>query len=273
MDKMLVVVFDSERQAYEGKRVLSDLHAEGNITVYGQAVIVKDASGNVTVKEAADEGPLGTAVGMVTGALVGLIAGPVGVAVGAAAGTYGGALYDLTTAGVGVSFLDEAAERLEPGKAAVVAEIQEEWVMPLETRMEAVGGTVLRQGWGDVVDAQIARDVAAIEADIAAMEAEYQQASGEAKAKLQAKIDAARAKLQQTRDRTGAKIEAAQREAEAKLTTLREQAAGAQAERKQQLAKRQAEVKADYEERTTKLQQAGELKKEAWKLTREALTP
>jgi uncharacterized membrane protein len=71
MNKMIVVVFDNERQAYEGYRALKDLHADGTITLYGDAVIAKDASGTVFVKEAADKGPLGTAVGLLTGSLVG----------------------------------------------------------------------------------------------------------------------------------------------------------------------------------------------------------
>jgi uncharacterized membrane protein len=266
MDKMIIVLFNSEREAYEGSRVLKELHADGSITLYGQAVIAKDASGQVTVKEAADEGPLGTAVGLITGSMVGLLGGPVGVAVGAAAGAYGGALYDLTTAGVGVDFLDQAAKGLDPGKAAVVAEVEEEWVLPLETRMEAVGGTVLRRAWGEVVDAQISRDVAAMEAEIDALEAEREQASGEARAKLQAKIDAARSQLQQTRDSARARVEVAQREGEAKVAALQQQAASARAEQQEQLGKRKAAVEADYRKRTSKLN-------EALKLTREALTP
>jgi hypothetical protein len=73
-----------------------------------------------------------------------------------------------------------------------VAEIEEEWVLPLDDRMEALGGTVL--GWtrGEVTDAQIERDIAVMEADLAAMEAEYEQASGEDKAKLQSNIAAAK---------------------------------------------------------------------------------
>jgi uncharacterized membrane protein len=253
MDKMFVAVFDSERQAYEGYRVLQDLHAEGSITLYAQAVIAKDAQGKVTIKEAADPGPLGTAVGVVAGALVGLLGGPMGVAVGAAAGMLGGATYDATNAVVSAQFVDEATARLEPGKAAVIAEIQEEWVLPLDARMEVVGETVLRQARGDVVDAQIARDVAALEADVAAMEAEARQASAEAEAQLRARIDAARAELQRVQDRATSSVEAAQREAEAKLTALKEQAAGVRAEQKQQLETREAEVRAAHEERKAKL--------------------
>jgi hypothetical protein len=83
---------------------------------------------------------------------------------------------------VGSDFLSEAAKGRQPGKAAVVAVVEEESVLPLDTRMDAMGGTVFRRTPGEVAHAQIEREIAAMEADIAAMAAEYQQASGEAKA-------------------------------------------------------------------------------------------
>jgi uncharacterized membrane protein len=72
MDKMLVAVFDNESKAYEGSRILRELDAEGSIEVFAISVIVKDASGKVTVKEVADQGPVGTAVGLFAGCLLGL---------------------------------------------------------------------------------------------------------------------------------------------------------------------------------------------------------
>jgi uncharacterized membrane protein len=53
MDKMLVVVFDSEIKAYEGSRALQELQNEGSINLYAKAVIARDASGKVTVKQRA----------------------------------------------------------------------------------------------------------------------------------------------------------------------------------------------------------------------------
>jgi len=85
-DKMIVAVFDSERKAYAGLKALNDMETEGSITLYASAVIAKDADGELTVKQTADEGPLGTGVGLFTGSLLGLLGGPAGVAVGALAG-------------------------------------------------------------------------------------------------------------------------------------------------------------------------------------------
>jgi hypothetical protein len=37
------------------------------------------------------------------------------------------------------------AHQLAPGKAAVIAGVDEDWVKPLNARMEAVGGSVVRE--------------------------------------------------------------------------------------------------------------------------------
>jgi uncharacterized membrane protein len=177
MEKMAIVVFDSEREAYEGFRALKTLHSEGSIHLFAEALISKDASGTPTIKEAADPSTgTGVVVGMVTGSLLGLIGGPIGVALGAGAGAAGGGIFDLVNAGIDMDFLQEVAKQMKPGKAAVVAEIQEEWVLPVDTRMKALGGIVYRRERGEVIEANIARDEMALKAQ----EAEHDRASGEA---------------------------------------------------------------------------------------------
>ena len=47
MDKVVAVVFNDEKQAYEGLRAFRDLHADGSITLYSNAVVAKDASGKL----------------------------------------------------------------------------------------------------------------------------------------------------------------------------------------------------------------------------------
>jgi uncharacterized membrane protein len=256
MDKMIVTVFDSEKQAYEGERALKEMHDEGSIVLYAMAVIAKEPNGKVAVKQSADQGPVGTVLGTATGALVGLLGGPVGVAVGAAAGTLGGSLADLTNVGVGGDFLDEVSQSLRPGKAAVVAEVEERWVIPLDSRMEDLGGTVFRRSRRDVVDAQIERDGAALRADIDQLNAELKDASGKAKAKLQAKVDAAKQRLEYVKNRANSRADNLKKEADAKIKSLKEQATRAQGDMKAHFEKRAAEVKADYEARSRELSQA-----------------
>ena len=99
MDKMLVVVFDSELKAYEGSKALQELQNEGSINLYAKAVIARDASGKVAVKQQGDMGPVGTAVGLLTGSLIGLIGGPVGLAIGATPGRTGACCTTWRTSG------------------------------------------------------------------------------------------------------------------------------------------------------------------------------
>jgi len=265
MDKMLVVVFDSEIKAYEGSRALQELQNEGNINLYAKAVITRDAGGKVAVKQEGDMGPVGTAVGLLTGGLIGLIGGPVGVAIGASVGMSGGVLYDLAHLGVGEDFLSEVEKSLLPGKAAVVAEVWEEWTIPVDTRMEALGGVVFRRTSIEVVDEQIERDVAALNAELTELEAERDQATGEARAKLQAKVDTVKGRLKTSQDAIQARIEASQKETEAKIKSLQEQAVKESGDRKAKREARIAELKADQKRRS-------DLLKQAWQLTKEALS-
>ena len=76
MNKMLVAVFDNETAAFKGLSALIDLHRNGDISLYASAVIVKDKTGAIGIKQAADDGPVGTALGLLTGGLIGILAGP-----------------------------------------------------------------------------------------------------------------------------------------------------------------------------------------------------
>ncbi|HXV30478.1 MAG TPA: DUF1269 domain-containing protein, partial [Sinorhizobium sp.] len=184
MNKFIVVIFPGETQAYQASRALRELHAEGSLTLYGMAVVAKDPQGNVSIKESADAGPLGTAVGALVGGLVGVIGGPVGVLAGAGGGALLGSLADLFNYGVGADFLMKVSTALAPGRTAVIAEVAENWTIPLDTRMEALGGTVLRTWRADFEDEQIEKEMAARRADFEQLKAEYGQAAQEAKAKL-----------------------------------------------------------------------------------------
>lgn len=265
MDKMIVVIFDNETKAYEGLKALQEMQSEGSIDLYAKVAITRDASGKLEVKQQGDMGPVGTAVGMLTGSLLGVIGGPLGVALGASAGMFGGMVYDLAHLGISEDFLTEVEKSLEPGKAAVVAEIEEEWTTPLDTRMEALGGVVLRRNRSEVMDNQVEQDTAAVKADLAEAEAEYHQATGEAKAKLQKKVDAARSRMQAKQDDLQAGIEASQLETEAKVKFLQEQAAQEIGEQKTKREARIAELQATQKRRSDKLNQA-------WKLAKEALS-
>ena len=80
MEKMLVAVFDNETKAFEGLSALKDLDNNGDITLYANAVVSKDANGKLNVQHVTDSGAIGTATGLFVGSLIGLLGGPVGLA-------------------------------------------------------------------------------------------------------------------------------------------------------------------------------------------------
>lgn len=267
MDKMIVVAFDSEEKAYEATSALKELHDEGSIALYAMAVVAKDADGRVTTKEAADEGPLGTAVGMLSGTMVGLMAvaagaAPVVGAVGMASGAILGSTADLAKVGVDAEFLQEVDAALEPGKVAVVAEAAENWVTPVDSRMEALGGVVLRRGRVDYVDELIDRDIAQTKEDFARLKEEYEQSTGEAKAKVKAKMDAAQGRLDSLAARAKERSAAMKAETDAKVEALEAQARKASADTRTKYEQHAAKLKAGHEARKEKLRQAWESVKE-----------
>jgi len=256
MDTMLVVVLDNEEKAYEATTALQELQNEGSIDVFRKAVVVRDADGKVQVKQQEDMGPVGSGLGLLTGTLIGLLGGPVGVVIGAGLGTYGGLVYDLLRLGSNEEFVSDVEETLQPGKAAVVAEVWEEWTTPVDSRMKPLGGTVIRRSSKEVWDAQIDEENAEIKADLAAQKAEFNKATGEARAKLQLQMAATKVKLEANRDKIQASLVASEKDTDAKVASLQKQADKSSGEQKAKLEKHINELKADQKHRSDHLKQS-----------------
>src|SRR5216684_1243544 len=227
MDRMLVVVFDNENKAYEGKKALLQLDGEGSVSIYGYAVVAKNSDGTSTVKQGDDVGPLGTLTGTALGSLIGLLGGPAGLAIGAAAGLTAGATVDLHNARISDDFIDDVTKVLLPNRVAVVAEIEEDWTTPVDTRMEAIGGSVFRRALSDVRHTIHEENVAAMQADLAQMKAEHAKAHADRKTKLQQKINQLDSKIQAQLQKAKDGREAAERQAQAKVRVLEAKAAAA----------------------------------------------
>ena len=264
MNKMLVAVFDNEVAADAGLRALRKLHADGEITLYAAAVMVKDAKGGVTVRKAVDDDSIGVVTGMAVGSLIGLLGGPMGVAIGAAAGSVAGAVREFWGAGVGLDFIETSDKHLQAGKSAVVAEIEEEWVIPVDAALEAVGGRVFRRSRTEVAEAQVDSDIVAFKSEIRDLESETARASGTLRTKLQDRIVAAKENLDLAMDRGRNVAETLKKEAEWKAEALRVQLSQVNAEMRDRIETRVNQVGRAYHSRGAKLSQA-------WSLTKEAL--
>ena len=266
MTKFVVVIFPDEKKASSGLHALKELDAEGSITLYSEAVVQRTPEGRLSVKEQQPDMPIGTGVGALVGGLVGLLGGPAGAAVGIVTGTALGATRDLFSMGVGEDFLEAMSKELAPGKTAIVAEISEEWVTPLDMSMEPFGGVVVREWRDDFVGAQMERDIENTKTEFAQLKDELKTAHGERKAALNAAADRAEKKLHALRDAADARGRRFHEEAEAKLHALHAQQKKARTDAKSRIEKRIEEIRADEKRRSATL-------KQAWNLAKEALRP
>jgi uncharacterized membrane protein len=116
MSNLVVVTFDNEEEAGKVRETLKGQSA--NISLDDSAVVVKDAEGEIHVKNEVDRG---VAVGAVGGGALGLLIGgllfPVG---GLVLGALGGALVGkMMDKGVDKKFVEDVSEHLQPGTSAL----------------------------------------------------------------------------------------------------------------------------------------------------------
>jgi uncharacterized membrane protein len=274
MENMLVVVFDSESKAYEGTNALSKLDREGSITVHAELVIKKNAEGKTVVLKIVDEFPISTVGGTAIGSLIGLLGGPYGVIIGAASGTLVGATSDLYRSGVSAEFVDEVSAILIPGKYAVIADISEEWITPLDLEMEKLHGLVFRTARLDVEADQLRREKAVYDMQIAQLKAEMKEAKAERKAKLQATIDQLNKARQKKIEQANQQLEQIKKEHDRKVQALKEKAANARGDAKAAIDARITDLNQHHQQAVAKWKnaQAGKLENAADKLDEKAKT-
>jgi uncharacterized membrane protein len=226
MDKEIVIVVPTEAAAYEVVRALKGLDDEGSIELYASTVVVKAANGAITINDEEDvRGPWGTALGLSTGALIGLLAGPVGSLAGAAIGGTAGLGGDLACSGF--------ASRLQPGAHAVVASVWEDWTVPVDVAVAPfAAGLVFRQSTDDVAAAQIRAAWEAVKEEEAHLDAEIAHATGEAKAKLEGQRNALRAKQAAQKERLNRRVAKLEESWDAKIASIKEKTAAAKTEAK-----------------------------------------
>ena len=260
MHNFVVVIFRDESEANEGARVLQALHRDGTVTVYATALLQREPNGELTIKRHSDPGPRGFGVGALAGGLLGLAGGPAasvaGVAVGGMAGTYG----DLLHYGVADEVIDAVQRDLLPGTYALVGEVSEDSVEPIDRWMAALGGKVTRQARKDLVAGKVDEDTAAIRSELREVAAEHAGVKAEAlQSKIELDMDSARDKLQRTAAKLHTQIDHVRQEIDAKLAVLGDQAARANPEVRDQIQRRIIELRRDLEQREETLKRAYEL--------------
>jgi len=179
MSKFVVIVFPDQQKAEQGKKILDRLNDEGSLDLYAAALVGKDAEGNIVERERKGKGPRGMVLGALVGGLVGLLGGPPVAAVGAAGGAVMGGWRDAMDLGAGFDFLDEVSRELKADRWAVIAELDEEFASPLDARMDAIGGIVLRSWREEFEDGRIRAEIETRRSELARWRSESERASQE----------------------------------------------------------------------------------------------
>jgi aminopeptidase N len=163
------------------------------------------------------------------------------------------------------TFVLEAITRtMPPGDYAVLAEVSERWTAPIDTRMRALGATVIREQRSDVVDDLIARRTDAHRAAVERWKAERAARKVErAEAKLEDGLGNARELLQRVAERAQERLDDTRRELHQKLCALDRQASMATPEARQQIEQHIAEIRRDFGERERRLSHAFEVAQQA----------
>ena len=264
MEKMLVAVFDNETKAFEGLSALKDLDKNGDITLYANAVVSMDANGKINVQQTTDASGLGTATGLFMGSLLGLLGGPIGLAVGATTGTIAGLAVDVNHDYVNAEFVDEVSGKLTKGKTALIAEIDETWTVPVDTRLEELDGVVVRRLRYEVEDDQLRRESEALVSEYNEWKEDIKEDMYADKANMNKALNRVKEKAQITRQQIEQKLNAIDDELNSKLDKMESQMKHAGEKRKARLQKRINALKEQYRVRTEKLKQASRLINEAF---------
>ena len=142
--EMMVVSFDDENRAGEVLNTLKQMEDTAVVDLKSGAVVVRDASGKVTIKETSDfDAKQGAIGGALAGSVLGLLGGGLlrGAILGAAGGAIAGKVIDL---GLEDDFLKEIGDGLGTSSSAVVALVDfDQLDQAMEELDKFEGGTIL----------------------------------------------------------------------------------------------------------------------------------
>jgi uncharacterized membrane protein len=252
MEKLMAVVFSKESNVLEGLRELNQLDAEGIVTVFATQMIQKNADGKVSAQQIADS-PLHNAKGFWMCSLIKLLGGPAGIGSGAGVVSYAGAIGDLNIADVNIDFVTEVSAALAAGKSALLVDISEEWVTPVDARMEAVGGVAFRTPRKHFEAEYRAREAAMLRAEIGALKAEHGKSQADRKAKLEAKMEGLNKKLERKLEEARQRSFQMKAENEAKIQDLQEKASRATGDAKTAMEARITQLRKEYDQVAARL--------------------
>src|SRR6266404_3214598 len=145
MENLLIVTFGNRSKATEGLNRLMDLDQLGDITIYNSALIQKTGINQFEILE--HEGPDTEALpatGALGGAVIGALAGPFGMAMGMLTGATLGLAGEANRLDFSSDVLEQVTKNLGIGKFAIVLDVEEDIESIVDSYMKSSDGYVLR---------------------------------------------------------------------------------------------------------------------------------
>ena len=239
MEKIVVVVFDDESKAHHGIRALRRLDTEGSISIHAGALIRKDDRGTTVVPDPELEYfPIRTLEGTMLGGVIGLLAGPGGFAAGSGLGAMAGLIGDMAVATMGDDLVSEVSKRLQPGKCAVLLDVAEDWITPVDTELEPYSGIIFRRAKVDIEDDLTAKRIEVDQREMDNLEKEWVQTREDRKAELHARMEELRNRTRRQAEHLKERRERIRGENETKMNALRQKVSTVDAEKKQRVQAR-----------------------------------
>ncbi|MFN2240700.1 MAG: DUF1269 domain-containing protein [Anaerolineae bacterium] len=148
---LVAVAFDAPDDASHALQFVEQFRKKGTLKILNAAVLVKDAEGNVAVKDTRDiDAKKGRRLGAVTGGLIGLLGGPVGMVVGALAGAGAGGVAGKTIdLGFSEQFLEGLKQYLKPNTSALIVLVEHSYYEQLSEVIAEEEGVFFRQALTD----------------------------------------------------------------------------------------------------------------------------
>lgn len=145
--ELLVFTFPAGAEAEDALARLHSLKKAGELALINAAVVRKDETGRLHIKDPGDlDRGQGALFGAVTGALLGLLAGPAGAVIGAIAGaTTGGVAAGKLDMGIPDDALRLLGTNLASGGATLVVVLEQSHVARATAAMDDFTVTLLHQ--------------------------------------------------------------------------------------------------------------------------------
>ena len=160
------------------------------------------------------------------------------------------------------NLFDEVSSALTNGTTAIVAEIDESWTVPVDTRLASA--LIFRRMRNEVLDEQLERESKAIAAEYQKLNEELEKAGEDTIAEIDAAVKKLEAKATIVSDQVKARLIIAKNEVDGKVNAIDEQMKDASEKRKAKMEKRIDELTTEYIARTERLKAAAKLVSQAF---------